>query len=83
MEAYLQQANLPVLYVIVGVILLFVVGLCVVFIRKSYRAGRKLGMSKEVLNRAITSSVTFTILPSISRGNRHGEATGCSHPYHG
>lgn len=66
MEAYLQQANLPVLYVIVGVILLFVVGLCVVFIRKSYRAGRKLGMSKEVLNRAITSSVTFTILPSIS-----------------
>jgi hypothetical protein len=66
MEQYLQQANLPILYVIVGIILLFVACLCFVFMRKSYVAGLKLGMSKEILNRTITSSVTFTVLPSLS-----------------
>jgi len=66
MQTYLAKANAPLLYLIVGVILLFVAGLCVVFMIKSYRAGIKLGMSKQVLKRAITSSATFTVLPSVS-----------------
>lgn len=63
---YLSLANSLPLYLTTGVILLFISILCVVFIIKSYRAGLKLGMKKEVLRKAITSSATFTVLPSIS-----------------
>ncbi len=64
--SYLEAANLLSLYLIVGVILLFIALLCVLFMVKSYRAGIKIGMDRKVLIRAITSSATFTILPSVS-----------------
>lgn len=63
---YLELANGLLVYLIVGVILLFVAGLCVLFIFKSYKAGLRLGMDKKVLKKAITSSATFTVIPSIS-----------------
>ena len=40
--------------------------MCVVFLVKSYRAGIKIGMDKEILKKTIISSATFTLLPSIS-----------------
>ena len=64
--SYLEMANSLPLYLIVGAIVLFISALCVVFIVKSYRAGLKIGMDKSVLRRAITSSATFTVLPSVS-----------------
>ena len=63
---YLEKVNSLSLYLIVGGILLFISFLCIVFIVKSYRAGLKIGMDKKVLKRAITSSATFTVLPSVS-----------------
>lgn len=66
MNEYLNQVNAPVFYLIVGAILLLVVIFCVVLMVKSYRAGIAMGMDKEILKRAITSSATFTVLPSIS-----------------
>ena len=64
--SYIEAANSLPLYLIVGAILLFIALLCVLFIVKSYRAGIRLGMDKKVLRRAITSSATFTVLPSVS-----------------
>jgi heme/copper-type cytochrome/quinol oxidase subunit 2 len=66
MQSYLSLANGIPLYLIVAVVLLFVAGFCVLFMVKSYRAGIKLGMEKKVLVRAITSSASFTVIPSIS-----------------
>lgn len=66
MNGYLEAANSLPLYLIVAAILLFIAGVCVVFIVKSYRAGLKLGMDRKVLDKAMTSSAMFTILPSIS-----------------
>ncbi|MBQ8814281.1 MAG: DUF5058 family protein [Lachnospiraceae bacterium] len=66
MNEYLSQVNAPSLYFIVGGVLLFIAIMCVVFIVKSYRAGIAIGMDPKVLKRAITSSATFTVLPSIS-----------------
>ena len=54
------------LYLMVGAILLFVTIMCVVFLIKSYRTGIKLGMDPKVLKKTITSSATFTLLPSVS-----------------
>lgn len=66
MNEYLSQVNAAPLYFIVGGVLLFIAVMCVVFIVKSYRAGIAIGMDPKVLKRAMTSSATFTILPSIS-----------------
>lgn len=63
---YLEKANSPLLYITVGIILLFVAATCVIFMIKSYKAGLKIGMDKKVLNKAITSSMSFTFLPSFS-----------------
>lgn len=62
----LSQLNIAPFFLFVGAILLFISIMCVVFIVKSYRAGLAIGMDKSVLKRAATSSLTFTVLPSIS-----------------
>lgn len=64
--SYLQLANSFQMYLIVGIILLFIASTCIVFMRKSYKAGLKIGMDRKILNGAITSSAAFTILPSVS-----------------
>lgn len=66
MKDYVNQVNAPVLYLAVAVVLAVMTAMCFVFLIKSYRAGLKLGMDKKVLRKAIVSSATFTLLPSIS-----------------
>lgn len=59
------ELNSPVLYAICGGIILFVAAVSLIFMIRAYRAGIKAGMDKSMLKRTVTSSVTFTILPSI------------------
>ena len=66
MNEYLSQVNSIPMYLIVAAVLGFITIMCVVFLIKSYRAGVALGMDKKLLRRTITSSATFTVLPSIS-----------------
>lgn len=66
MGDYLSQVNAGAFYAIVAGVLAFVVAMCIVFLVKSYRAGIQIGMDPKVLKKAITSSATFTLLPSIS-----------------
>ena len=62
----LEQLSSNPMYLISGIIILFVAGMSIFFLIHSYRAGLSLGMDKVKMKRAITSSVTFSILPSIS-----------------
>jgi len=57
--------NSTALYAICGGIILFVAIVCVIFMVRAYRAGIAAGMDKAMLKRTITSSVTFSILPSV------------------
>ena len=66
MSEYLASVNAPLLFTLVSVVLVVMTVVCFVFLIKSYRAGLKLGMDKKVLKKTITSSATFTLLPSIS-----------------
>lgn len=66
MEAYKNSVNAGYFYLIVALVLTFITVMCVVFLVKSYKAGVKLGMDKNVLRKTIVSSATFTLLPSIS-----------------
>lgn len=62
----LNQLNSPSLYLISGLIILFVAGMSIFFLVRAYRAGIAIGMDKVKLKRAVTSSATFSLLPSIS-----------------
>ena len=66
MNDYLTTVNSIPFYVIVALVLTFVVAMCVIFLVKSYKAGIALGMDPKDLKKVMTSSATFTLLPSIS-----------------
>ncbi|NLL63919.1 MAG: DUF5058 family protein [Ruminococcaceae bacterium] len=61
----LAQLNSAPVYLICGGIIAFVAAVCVVFMIRAYRAGIKIGMDKTLLKRAVVSSATFSVLPSI------------------
>ncbi|MBQ6845057.1 MAG: DUF5058 family protein [Agathobacter sp.] len=66
MNDYLSIVNSIPFYLIVACVLAFVVTMCVIFLVKSYKAGIALGMDPKDLKKVMTSSATFTLLPSIS-----------------
>jgi len=61
----LQALNSAPLYLICGGIIAFVAVICIVFLLRAYRAGIAIGMDKSKLRTVITSSATFSILPSV------------------
>ncbi len=61
----IQVLNSLPMYMICGLIILFVAAVCVIFMIRAYREGKSIGMDEKVLKRAVTSSVTFSVLPSV------------------
>ncbi len=61
----LSQLNSPPVYAVCGGIIAFVAVVCVVFMVRAWRAGVALGMDRGAMRRAITSSATFSLLPSV------------------
>ena len=61
----IAQLNSIPLYVICGGIVAFVAAVCIVFMVRAYKAGIAIGMDPAKLKRTLTSSVTFSVLPSI------------------
>ena len=66
MENILDLLNSTPLYLICGGIILLVMAFSVIFLVRAYRMGVAMGMDKSILKRTVTSSVTFSILPSVS-----------------
>lgn len=62
----LAQMNSWPMYLICGIVILFVLLMSVFFMLRAWKAGISIGMDKIKLRRAVTSSITFTLLPSIS-----------------
>ncbi len=62
----IAKLNSAPMFLLGGIVILFVVALSIVFLVKSYRAGVALGMEKKALKKAVTASATFTFLPSVS-----------------
>lgn len=62
----LEQMNSWPMYLICGVVILFVLVMSIFFLIRAWKAGIAIGMDKTKLRRAVTSSITFTLLPSIS-----------------
>ena len=62
----LDQLSSTPLYLISGCVILFVLLMSLFFLIRAYRAGIAIGIDRVKLRRAVTSSVTFSVLPSIS-----------------
>ena len=60
------NVNSPILYIIVGIIVALVLGQSVFFLVKALKRAKELNMKTEVVKKAITSSITFTIAPAIA-----------------
>ena len=65
MDLLARLNSLP-MFLIVGGVIVFIIALSAAFLVRSYKMGVALGMDKAKLRRAVTSSVTFTLLPSVS-----------------
>lgn len=63
---YLSIANSTLLYILVGIAILFVLFMALVFLKKAWNRSNEIGISKEVLKKVIKSSIIFTIIPSIA-----------------
>ncbi len=66
MEKYNNFANSSILYTLGIVVVLFIMAESVTFLWRAYREGVRMGMQKSTLNKTISASAMFTLLPSIS-----------------
>ncbi len=60
------NANSPILYIIVGIIILVVVAQSVFFLIKALKRAKQINMPKETIKKTIISSAIFTIAPAVS-----------------
>ena len=58
--------NSPVLFVIVGIVILAVLGQSVFFLVRAWRRANQLGMDKTVLKKTVTTAAIFTIAPAVA-----------------
>ena len=61
----LSQLNSPAIYLVCGLIVLFVALICVVYAVRAYRVGKAIGMDVTKMKRTIVASATFAVLPSV------------------
>ena len=60
------HVNHPILFVIVGVVILAVLGQSVFFLVRAWRRANQLGMDKTKLKKTVTTAAIFTIAPAVA-----------------
>lgn len=65
MEDYLSIANSSFIYVLGIIIVAFVIIQSFIFLRRAWKEGLKIGLSKESMMNAVKSSAIFSIVPSL------------------
>ena len=60
------SVNHPILFVIVGIVILAVLGQSVFFLVRAWRRANQLGMDKTVLKKTVTTAAIFTIAPAVA-----------------
>lgn len=60
------NVNSPILFVIVGIVILAVLGQSVYFLVRAWRRANAIGMDKTVLKKTVTTAAVFTIAPAVA-----------------
>ena len=66
MQEIMKQLNSLPVYLVCGAVILYVALFSLVLLVRAWKAGIAVGMDKTKLKRAVTASVTFTVLPAVS-----------------
>ena len=61
-----ELANSPWMYLMASIVVLFVLAGSIIFIFKSYKDAKEIGMDKSYIKKTIITSILFTLIPSIS-----------------
>ncbi len=62
---YLSIANSSVLFIMAGLVIVFVMGQSVFFLRMALKRAKELGIKAEILKETIRSNAVFAIVPSV------------------
>lgn len=65
MKDYLTIANSPVMFLLCGIVILYVLGQSVFFMYRAWKRGKEIGLSEQKMKSVITGSALFSIVPSI------------------
>lgn len=65
MNNFFSQANSPIMYLACGFVIFLVMSCCITFLISAYKEGIKANIDKSIMKKVMTSSVLFTIIPSI------------------
>ena len=60
------SVNSPILFVMVGVVIAFVLAQSVYFLARAIKRAKELGIAKETISKTMSSSAIFTIAPAIA-----------------
>ena len=60
------NVNSPILYVLVGIIICFVLAQSVYFLVRALKRAKELGIKRETLKKTVTSAAVFTIAPAVA-----------------
>ena len=60
------SVNSPILFVMVGVVIAFVLAQSVYFLARAVKRAKELGIAKETISKTMSSSAIFTIAPAIA-----------------
>ncbi len=60
------SVNSPILFIMVGLIILAVLGQSVYFLARALKRAKEIGISKATINKTIGSSAVFTIAPAVA-----------------
>lgn len=62
---YLSIANSPLMFILCGIVIAYVVMQAVIFMRKAWKRGLEIGLTTAQMKKAISGSAIFSIVPSI------------------
>ena len=60
------NVNSPILYVLVGIIICFVLAQSVYFLMRALKRAKELGITRETVKKTVTSAAVFTIAPAVA-----------------
>ena len=62
---HLSVANSPLMFILVGIVIIAVCIQAVLFMRKAWKRGVEIGLDPKIMKKAMTNSAIFSIIPSL------------------
>lgn len=65
MKDYLSIANSPVMFIVCGIVIIYVLAQSLFFMHRAWKRGKDIGLDTKVMKSTVSGSALFSIVPSI------------------